>query len=342
MLVKSMRSKRDAFTLVELLVVIAVIGILIGMLLPAVQAARETANRISCVNNLRQITQACINYQSTHERFPAGSGSFNLTTGVVSSVGGSWFSDILPQLEQGNVGAQMLSIDTGIDTNDQLIHACGAFAGQNLIRGFYCPSATQADEMANDPVRGGLTFHYIGNAGPAINVNGSDYNFYDNPAGPIGMDGVFSPFSPNPGVTPAIFSYTTARQPAGILDGLSNTIAIGEASRTAKPDGTYVPHRVGWTFGADGVGVIEGYHPTEIYAVKSFGVNRINENVDFSDTGNLHLRNSQSFSSNHYGGANFSMADGSVRFVNEAIDFNLLIQLSSVSGGEVVSSGDLE
>ena len=339
-----MRSKRDAFTLVELLVVIAIIGILIGMLIPAVQAAREAASRVSCSNNLRQITQACINYQSSHERFPPGAGTFNLSTGIVSRVGGSWFGDILPQLEQGNIGAQMLGVDTGVDTDNDLVHACGNFATLHPVAGFYCPSATQEDELANDPIRIGATTHYIGSAGPSVNVNGSNHNFYDTPAGPIGTGGMFSPISRNPGLVPAIFSYRTARKPTDVLDGLSNTIAIGESSRTAKVDGSFVPHRVGWTFGSDGAydPTADGYHPTEIYAVKSFGVHRINENVDFLDPANKHLRNSHSFSSNHYGGVNFSFADGSVRFVADTVNFDLVIQLCSVSGGEIGSPGDLE
>ena len=65
-----MRINRNAFTLVELLVVIAIIGVLVGMLLPAVQAARGAARRVSCLNNIKQMTLACINYQSAHERFP--------------------------------------------------------------------------------------------------------------------------------------------------------------------------------------------------------------------------------------------------------------------------------
>ena len=69
---KSLLQYKNAFTLVELLVVIAIIGILVALLLPAVQAAREAARRISCTNRIKQMGLACINYESANNRFPAG------------------------------------------------------------------------------------------------------------------------------------------------------------------------------------------------------------------------------------------------------------------------------
>src|SRR5579883_1172586 len=93
--------QRRGFTLIELLVVIAIIGILIALLLPAVQKVREAANSINCKNNLKQIALACLNYESTNGTFPAGS--------VYKQVGGTWnYYDtwtvtILPYLEQQTV-----------------------------------------------------------------------------------------------------------------------------------------------------------------------------------------------------------------------------------------------
>lgn len=85
---------RRAFTLIELLVVISIIGVLVALLLPAVQAAREAARAISCRNNLKQLGLALLNYESTHRRFPPGRGS-PLPRAF------STFAYLLPQLEQG-------------------------------------------------------------------------------------------------------------------------------------------------------------------------------------------------------------------------------------------------
>lgn len=339
-----MRSKRSAFTLVELLVVIAIIGILVGMLLPAVHAARAAARRISCVNNIRQMTLACINYQTSHLRFPPGAGSFNLSDGTVSTVGGSWLGNILPQMEQQNIADQMLGIDTGVQSDDMLIEACHGFATANPVAGFFCPASTQLEENANDPLRGGATSHYVGSAGPSVNTNGRSYAVYDTGsggAGAIGLDGLFSPFSTNPNQLPPVYSFKNAIRYTDIVDGSSNTLAIGESSGSERPDASFVPHRVGWTFGSNGFfdAEVNGYVPTEIFAVKSFDGSRINEFNNYLD--NREIRNSHCFNSNHPGGVNFSFADGSTRFVPDTSDTRVLIELSSISGRETASAGDI-
>ena len=97
-------SRRTAFTLIELLVVIAIIGILIGMLLPAVQSVREAARRIQCANNIKQISLAALNYESTNARFPAAHmQQGNPFTSEKFVTGSMWSADLLPFLEQQNV-----------------------------------------------------------------------------------------------------------------------------------------------------------------------------------------------------------------------------------------------
>lgn len=90
--------RRYGFTLVELLVVIAIIGVLVGLLLPAVQSAREAARRMQCSNNLKQITLAMHNYESAHRKMPA-----NFTSGTSTSGNFSVFAKMAPFYEQGNV-----------------------------------------------------------------------------------------------------------------------------------------------------------------------------------------------------------------------------------------------
>ncbi|MEX0818435.1 MAG: DUF1559 domain-containing protein, partial [Pirellulaceae bacterium] len=95
------RKRTQGFTLVELLVVIAIIGILVALLLPAVQAAREAARRMSCNNNLKQLALAAHNYHDTYKVFPANANNRDASRGKPPTNGFSWISKTLPFFEQG-------------------------------------------------------------------------------------------------------------------------------------------------------------------------------------------------------------------------------------------------
>lgn len=155
--------RRTGFTLVELLVVIAIIGVLIALLLPAVQQAREAARRNACSNNLKQIGLALHNHHDTHGKFPPG---FIATTGPNSTYG--WATYILPFMEQDNI-YQAIGDPTSVLDNSS--NKAGA-----IIDAYLCPSSTLPDKHKDGFARS----NYVGNGGYS-NGTGQDYNgFFAN------------------------------------------------------------------------------------------------------------------------------------------------------------------
>ncbi|MFK7769525.1 MAG: DUF1559 domain-containing protein [Mariniblastus sp.] len=171
-------NQRSGFTLVELLVVIAIIGILIGMLLPAVQSVREAARRTACANNLKQMGIATLNFESAHKKFPASwQAAGDPTTGSVA--GWSTQAQILPFLEQGNLYGE---IDFKVSYNDNppiVINGTSLPLAAVKVPVYLCPS-----EINNRlRLKNGQPYHYPlsygGNSGtwfvfdPARNLVGS-------------------------------------------------------------------------------------------------------------------------------------------------------------------------
>ncbi len=185
--------RRRGFTLIELLVVIAIIGVLIALLLPAVQAAREAARRSSCTNNLKQIGLALHGYHDLHGRLPMG---YTHTTGYARG-GFGWGAMILPGLEQR---ALFDATNFGVP----LWHAANSTTATTALTSYLCPSdeTSPGRFLERDDFRYAKT-SYVGSFGPG--------NMDVNPDDPRGL------LARNSGVSLA-----------QVTDGLSQTLAAGE------------------------------------------------------------------------------------------------------------------
>src|SRR3954449_12171326 len=127
------RPPRHGFTLVELLVVIAIIGVLVALLLPAVQAARESARRMQCQNNLKQVGLALLNYESSHKFFPSGYLSDIDANGNDTGPGWGWAALIIPQMEESG-------LYTIIHQNLPIEDAANKGARMTSIANYLCPT----------------------------------------------------------------------------------------------------------------------------------------------------------------------------------------------------------
>lgn len=295
---------RLGFTLVELLVVITIIGVLIALLLPAVQAAREAARRSQCTNNLKQIGLALQNY---HDAFRCFTSGFIRQAGAVDNEGHwAWNALLLPYVEQESRHEQLRVGKVPVST--VLLNAQSLKAMQSPLAGFRCPSAggqpfihDEAGRCIQAPIgteRGLAVTHYV-----ACN---SSYGLKN--------DGGKDPASYALGV----FYRNSAVCFQDITDGSSSVILMGE--RAYYVDGIkafagamYAArdyNGTGPAISADGSASNQG-----LIAVFGGGAAVINATPDSS-------QNRIAFSSNHPGGANFCFADGSVHFLSETIDAN--------------------
>jgi len=301
--------KKAGFTLIELLVVIAIIGVLVGLLLPAVQTAREAARRSSCQNNLKQIGLAVLNHEAAKKAFPAGFSYHN--NGGERCWG--WATFILPFTEQ-------LALFDQLDPENRKLHTVVAGAApadvaalQTAIAGYRCPSDTtpalnNLQSFGPSAPFQVATSNYVGSAGSQW-LSGTDSaypNGYSAPYKNFDCGGIFF------GVTDSKAS-PPGRGPLGVkvkdvTDGLSKTMMVGErCGRTTTGDRAGV-----WA----GVGRAADYGPN--------GTTRTLGRPQFLQNGNYVTRPdpqnaSKGFSSLHPGGCLYGYADGSVQFLSDAI-----------------------
>lgn len=318
-----MRRKEAAFTLVELLVVIAIIAILIGLLLPAVQAAREAARRVSCSNNVKQLGLAMHNYHDTHRVFPHG-------FGVNQEF---WSALILPQLEQNNLHATLNwtnSANLGYGTNWSGYDSPNRAACATVVSVFRCPSMAQPEHMNYNSIVGRVPVSYRGVAGAKVasddaSTRPAGYNTSQFAAlEQRGLDGILF------GASKIGFR--------DITDGSSNTLMIGESytdplfikdNQGMDYFGFFGPQMGRWRPGArTGTEHSEGLG-SAVVPINS----RLNPTVHG-------VLMEMSFGSYHMGGATFSMGDGSVRFLTQTLDLATYQALATRNGGEVIRGLD--
>ncbi len=309
------RPLREGFTLVELLVVIAIIGILVALLLPAVQAAREAARRMSCSNNLKQLGLALHNYHDTYKVIPYG----------WDNRGRLWSASILPQLEQQPLYDTLLPHESGLGNwganGSPNEAACGT-----LVPVYRCPSMPIPMHVTNNGIPERVPTSYRGNAG--TQSSSDDTSTRINPPGPKSLEMLDQN---------GLFSACRTVSFRDIIDGLSNTVAIGESSTDPAfvKDGQAMDH---WYIGSPQVDPCRcdgGTGGTEFTECVGTGV--VPMNLRFNDPAAHGRLMEMSFGSYHPGGAMFNLADGSVRFVAETIDFAVYQAACTRDGGEAKS-----
>lgn len=304
---KSTANHRQGFTLVELLVVIAIIGILIGMLLPAVQMVREAARRTSCSNNLRQVGLAIQGYHDTRMMLPPSRGADGFLT---------WPVYIMPELELGNIHIQFDFSKPYAEQAPQLV--------QSPMQVMFCPTRRNSFRVslgeAGDAPRG-ATGDYAGNAGSSEFFNLlQDWARFENPT-----DGVFSSgFAiDNEVVDQRLVGGGVGRyQFRDIRDGLSNTIFIGEK-------GLNVDH----------LGEAGGWGDNSIYnGDEPFSFMRIGGPlIPLEGTTRSFAGQVPSFGSFHPGVCLFTLGDGSTTAISTDIDTETYRRFCSRIDGQQVN-----
>ena len=320
-------TRQKAFTLVELLVVITIIGILIALLLPAVQAAREAARRMQCGNNLKQVGLALLNHEQQKGEFPIGTG-FGKTSG---DIGVSWWVQILPYCEQENV----------FDRFDFSTPHVGAFwanptteaAVSDVVFGFMkCPSSSLHTLHSG----GTLDFYYY-DVWSLFPVQGPDYTgisgggILGDPAYPLlrarnGGSGVIG--------RGGMLICGVAVRAADATDGLSNTMIVAEQSE-ACVDSSGIRRNCR---SDAGLGFMMGqYESDKSSADRNFNVTCV-INAPLGDAtyqayGVESCGTNRPIISAHPGGSQVVMADGSVQFLSNSIDIFTVYDMANRSDG---------
>lgn len=293
--------RRVGFTLIELLVVMAIIGVLLALLLPAVQQAREAARRSSCVNNLKQTGLALQNYHSSHSTFPPGYISTFDSSGADTGNGWGWGAMILPEMDQAPLRAAIkfeLPIEDPTNTTPRT----------TTLPAWLCPSD------GAQPTWTAMMRDSLGTPSATIcTVASANY---------VGVFGVAEPGVGGDG----IFYRNSKTQISDIIDGTSQTLLVGERSRK-------------WCE-ASWVGAVTGsqqFPPAGSPAVPiTENASGMVLGHTFEGPPNSDGLECNCFASLHTGGAFFVFADGHVQFISTSLNKATFKALSTRAGGETL------
>jgi prepilin-type N-terminal cleavage/methylation domain-containing protein/prepilin-type processing-associated H-X9-DG protein len=344
--------RRHAFTLVELLVVIAIIAVLVGLLLPAVQKARDAAARSACQNNLKQIGLAVHAFHDSKTYLPS-----NHRLPTPGGPRTRWFTRVLPYLDQGNIAA-------GYDEAINWDAGGNAALTSTFLKVAICPSAPNPNRLDGNPDAGWAKTVPLVAATDYAAVYGVHPLFYSGtglPA-PANTDGLL--IKSNGTVGGGVPDATVALTDAG--DGTSNTIWAVESAgkpflynqggvrQSAAPFGTVPPSGVnggGWCRPASDIWLIGSFDRAGTIPGGPYAVNACN-GFDHRDKypittigsnpgtdwfgGTASTDGTGQIFSFHSGGANALLADGSVRFLDKDIAPGTVAALATRNGGEVV------